>query len=278
MLSWRGRALYLLCAATVLIVTALVSRRGLKQSLDRPIVSGFGPPCSLWQAWKSFCSFFWEQILLVGVLVSCSVRLWLWNFHWVDLAIAVGVAIAFPFQEYFSHRLLLHRPPIKILGREYESTIALVHRVHHRDPWHMERAINPPIAVMLYAVGLPIVFFPFCEPSQAMTGVAASWVVFLVYEWNHFLVHTSHKPRNWLFRKIWRNHRLHHFKNEHFWFNVSTYGVDLLLGTQPEPNQIRTSPTCLTLDEREAQQPESVRRAPRPRVGESVAGARDATS
>jgi hypothetical protein len=79
-------AFYFLCAATVLIVTALVSRRGLKL-LDRPIISGFGPPCSLWQAWEAICSFFWEQMLLVGVLVSCSVRLCLRNFHWVDLAI-----------------------------------------------------------------------------------------------------------------------------------------------------------------------------------------------
>ena len=117
----------------------------------------------------------------------------------------------------------------------------------------MERAINPPLAVALYAVGLPVVFFPFLSKPQAMTGVAASWVVLLAYEWIHLLIHTSHVPRNWLFKRIWRNHRLHHFKSEHYWFNVSTYGVDGLLGTQPSPKSVPTSTTCLSLDDAETQ-------------------------
>ena len=197
--------------------------------------------------------FFWERVLLLGVVVSCGIRLWLGNWHWSDLVIALGVTAVFPFQEYLSHKYLLHEPPRLLFGSKHESLVALCHRVHHRDPWNMERAINPPLAVALYAVGLPVVFFPFLSKPQAMTGVAASWVVLLAYEWIHLLIHTSHVPRNWLFKRIWRNHRLHHFKSEHYWFNVSTYGVDGLLGTQPSPKSVPTSTNCLTLDDAETQ-------------------------
>lgn len=251
-LVWQLSAVYLLFAAGAFAITSILSRRGLEESLQRPIVSGFGPSCTLWQAWKLFCSFFWERVLLAGVAISCSIRIWLGDWQPVDLLITGAVVTAFPFVEYFSHRLLLHRPPLVLFGRRYETTVALVHRVHHRDPWHMERAINPPVALVVYAFLLPIIFFPVFRPAQAMTGIAAMWLVLLTYEWIHLLIHTSHVPRNPIFKRIWRNHRLHHFKNEHYWYNVSTYGVDALFGTQPTPGEVQTSSTCLTLDEREA--------------------------
>ena len=32
---------------------------------------------------------------------------------------------------------------------------------------------------------------------------------------------------------LWRNHRLHHCKNEHYWFGVTMLSGDRLLGTAP---------------------------------------------
>lgn len=260
--SWQFWVGYALCVVLAVVLTDVFTRRGLAESLERPIEPGFGPPCTLWQAWKLFCSFFWERMLLLGVTVSCAFRLYLGDWNMVDFWVMVAIIAFFPFQEYLTHRFLLHHPPIVIFGKRYETIIALVHRVHHRDPWHMQRAINPPVAIVLYAIGLPLLFCPFFKLPHAMTGVAGSWLVLLVYEWIHLLIHTSHVPRNWLFKRIWRNHRLHHFKSEHFWYNVSTYGVDLLLHTQPTPQSIPTSPTCLTLDERESQEPETATNSP----------------
>jgi hypothetical protein len=253
--SWHGRVIYAIFAALAVVITTIATRPGFENSLQRPITKGFGPPCTLWQAWKLFCSFFWEQMLLAGVVISCAIRLYFGQWHWADLLIALLILAVFPFQEYFIHMFFLHRPPFKIFGQQRESLAALVHRVHHRDPWHMERAINPPVAVVMYAVGLPILFFPFLPRPQAMTGVAGSWVALFVYEWIHLLIHTSHAPKNWLYKRIWRNHRLHHFKNEHYWYNVSTYGIDLLFHTAPASSEVPTSPTCLTLDEGETVAP-----------------------
>jgi sterol desaturase/sphingolipid hydroxylase (fatty acid hydroxylase superfamily) len=47
---------------------------------------------------------------------------------------------------------------------------------------------------------------------------------------------------------VWRNHRLHHYKNEHYWFGVATPGTaDRLLGTFPEQSEVETSPTVRAL-------------------------------
>jgi hypothetical protein len=43
-------------------------------------------------------------------------------------------------------------------------------------------------------------------------------------------------------------HRLHHYKNEHYWFTVTTAGTaDRLFGTHPEPGSVQTSPTVRAL-------------------------------
>ena len=41
---------------------------------------------------------------------------------------------------------------------------------------------------------------------------------------------------------MWRNHRLHHYKNEHYWFTVTSAGTaDRLFGTYPDPETVPTS-------------------------------------
>jgi sterol desaturase/sphingolipid hydroxylase (fatty acid hydroxylase superfamily) len=51
---------------------------------------------------------------------------------------------------------------------------------------------------------------------------------------------------------VWRNHRLHHYKNEHYWFTVTSAGTaDRLFGTYPDPASVQTSPTVRSLHSRE---------------------------
>jgi hypothetical protein len=46
---------------------------------------------------------------------------------------------------------------------------------------------------------------------------------------------------------LWRYHRLHHFKNEHYWQGVTMHLGDRVLGTLPDHTKVPTSPTCRTL-------------------------------
>jgi sterol desaturase/sphingolipid hydroxylase (fatty acid hydroxylase superfamily) len=73
-------------------------------------------------------------------------------------------------------------------------------------------------------------------------------VLGLVYEWTHYLIHTDYKPKSRLYKATWRNHRFHHYKNEHYWFTVTTSGTaDKILRTAPDPDAVEKSPTAKNL-------------------------------
>ncbi|NED61599.1 sterol desaturase family protein, partial [Streptomyces sp. SID10244] len=77
-------------------------------------------------------------------------------------------------------------------------------------------------------------------------------VLGIVYEWTHYLIHTDYRPRSRLYRATWRNHRFHHYRNEHYWFTVTTSGTaDRLLRTYPDPASVPTSPTAKNLHGRD---------------------------
>ena len=61
-------------------------------------------------------------------------------------------------------------------------------------------------------------------------------------------IHTNYKPKTRAYRAIWRNHRNHHFKNEHYWFAVTSAGTaDIVLRTNPDPATVENSPTAKNL-------------------------------
>ena len=61
------------------------------------------------------------------------------------------------------------------------------------------------------------------------------------------MVHTRYRPRSWLYDRMWRNHRLHHFMNEHYWYGVTMLSGDRLLSTGPDRKSVEPSLTCRTL-------------------------------
>jgi hypothetical protein len=83
--------------------------------------------------------------------------------------------------------------------------------------------------------------------AVALTAGLTGFSMLLVYEWTHFLIHTTYQPRTKTYRRIWRAHRWHHFRNEHYWFGVTIHTADRLLGTYPDKEAVELSPTARTL-------------------------------
>jgi sterol desaturase/sphingolipid hydroxylase (fatty acid hydroxylase superfamily) len=50
-----------------------------------------------------------------------------------------------------------------------------------------------------------------------------------------------------LYRGIWRAHRLHHYRNEQYWFGVTMHLADHVLRTYPEKDAVPASATARTL-------------------------------
>jgi hypothetical protein len=164
-----------------------------------------------------------------------------------DVAVVVGYLAAFPFLEWVIHTSLLHWRPVRLGRFTLDPLVARKHREHHADPRDVELIFIPLPA--LAVAGASIAAIALVVPDRALGATFAVTAVALglVYEWIHYLVHTDYRPRSAPYRAIWRHHRLHHFKNENYWFTVTTASTaDRVLRTQPDPASVPTSPTATT--------------------------------
>jgi len=178
---------------------------------------------------------------------------------WRDAVAVAAMAIVYPFGEWAIHVYLLHAKPITVGGRSYELPTTRDHRYHHRHPNNLMTLLLDakelaellllavPVVVLiggglvgLIAGGVPI--------GALVSGAICGYVLVGVYEWTHFLIHTAYRPRSRAYRRVWRNHRLHHFKNERYWHGITNTLADRVLGTDRDQRQVPRSPTARTLD------------------------------
>ncbi len=166
-----------------------------------------------------------------------------------DLAIAAALLAVHPFTEWLIHVFILHARPRRIFGRRFDLALARYHRAHHRLPndprWQfipIGPGLLPAVVVEVAAVTMLLPTWPLRTTALAVMAALGLW-----YEWIHYLVHSRYRPRSRFLRRLYRHHRLHHFKNEHYWFGVSMITGDRVLGTAPDHRTVPTSPTCRTL-------------------------------
>ncbi len=209
---------------------------------SRARIDGYG------QALRLFVSFPSPKLILVAALVPGAARLALGDFALEELWIPLGILVYWPLQEWFAHRYIQHLKPRELLGHRLDPGFARAHRLHHREPWRLEPAFIPP-GVVAAAYLVNVLFWWLTMPSArfALTGVSLFSVMALVYEWTHFLTHTTFRPRTRYYARIARNHRLHHFKHEGYWFAFTMPVIDALLGTSPDPRAVERSPSVRDL-------------------------------
>ncbi|MCU1602017.1 MAG: hypothetical protein JWO22_2726 [Frankiales bacterium] len=181
--------------------------------------------------------------LLLGELVVLAVVRALWEDWSVADAIVVAALVAFnPFSEWLIHVFVLHCPAD---GSMRDRLAGVSHRRHHEDPRDLRfQFIHPAVILGGLPLNLAIVL-GFRRPS-AVTAVLTITALVLVYEWVHFLIHTDYAPQHYLFRRLHRGHRLHHFRNERYWLGVATRFGDQVLGTNPRKADVEVSPTAKT--------------------------------
>ena len=94
-------------------------------------------------------------------------------------------------------------------------------------------------------LALAVVLLAFPRLGMGLTYLVFISALVLGYEWSHHLIHSDYKPKTRVYRAIWRNYRNHHYKNEHYWFTVTSSGTaDRVLGTYPDLATVVTSPTA----------------------------------
>jgi sterol desaturase/sphingolipid hydroxylase (fatty acid hydroxylase superfamily) len=212
---------------------------------------------TLGDCWRAFVRRRTPPLLGAAVVFALVLRLASGHFDWRDAVVAAGVLALTPLAEWAIHVYLLHAKPIRLRGRRYDLVAAREHRAHHAAPSDLDGVLIPTYAVLIFIPQIALTVWALSFPAHvvlggdrmahAATGLLVSYVILAGYEWCHFLIHTPYRPRRRYYRSIWRGHRLHHYKNEHYWFGVTSTVGDRLLGTAPDQSRVAKSNTARTL-------------------------------
>jgi hypothetical protein len=189
-----------------------------------------------------------SRLLLAATGVALVVRVVLGGWRVGDLAVAAVILGLEPLTEWVIHVFLLHARPKTVAGRRVDLLVARKHRAHHADPRDVDLVFVPkqvlygalPGALVLYGLLLG-------DLRLASTAVLVSYAMLTTYEWTHYLIHSRYLPKGRYYRYIWRAHRLHHYRNENYWFGVTVHLADHALRTFPGRDDVPLSPTARTL-------------------------------
>ena len=196
---------------------------------------------------------FWRHpspwMIAATLVGATTVRIVLGDWAWSDLWAPAAFVALFPVIEWVVHVFVLHWRPRRVGPVVLDTLLAREHRRHHRDPRDIPLVFIPwQVVSGLFVVTVVAPLWVFPTVGQGLTFMMTVAVVGMAYEWTHYLVHTDYKPRRRAYKAVWRHHRLHHFKNEHYWMTVTTaHTADRLFGTDPDPSTVETSRTAKNL-------------------------------
>lgn len=138
----------------------------------------------------------------------------------------LGGIFFWTFFEYIMHRFVFHwvseKPTIKKISY-------IMHGNHHHYPRDRERLFMPPVPNLIIGAVLLSTFYLIIGKYAFMffPGVAFGY---LMYGTMHYAIHAWNPPFKWM-KGLWRNHHLHHYKDEGKGFGVSSTLWDYVFGT-----------------------------------------------
>jgi sterol desaturase/sphingolipid hydroxylase (fatty acid hydroxylase superfamily) len=128
--------------------------------------------------------------------------------------------------EYIAHRYIFHWVTESEKARKI---VYVMHGNHHHYPRDKERLFMPPVPSLIIAS--VIFFITYAIIGQNVFMFFPGFILgYLMYGSMHYAIHAWNPPFKWM-KPLWRNHHLHHYKNEHQGFGVSTTIWDRVFGT-----------------------------------------------
>ena len=133
--------------------------------------------------------------------------------------------------EYMIHRFAFHF--IAESDRALKI-VYIIHGNHHEYPRDKERLFMPPVPSLILASFIFSCMYFMAQLVGLRENVFAFFPGFmlgyLMYGTMHYAIHAWNPPYKWM-KALWRNHHLHHYKNERLGFGVSTTLWDRVFGT-----------------------------------------------
>ena len=138
----------------------------------------------------------------------------------------LGGMLFWSFFEYIAHRFLFHMGANSERARKIAYTL---HGNHHHYPRDRQRLFMPPVpSLMLASIIFGLMYLVMRQTTfMFFPGFLLGY---LMYGTMHYAIHAWNPPFKWM-KGLWRNHHLHHYKNEHNGYGVSSTIWDHVFGT-----------------------------------------------
>jgi len=168
-----------------------------------------------------------------GIHVPIFVYCFYYGHKTYNLSLSLMFGISFfalffwTFFEYLAHRYAFHMLSDNMKLQKFAY---ILHGNHHEYPKDKQRLFMPPVPSLIIAGALfgiqylllgkyVFAFYP---------GFILGW---LLYASMHYLIHAIDPPFKFL-QPLWRNHQMHHYRNEHLGFGVSNVFWDKVFKTE----------------------------------------------
>ena len=133
--------------------------------------------------------------------------------------------------EYLMHRYIFH---FAAESERATKIVYLIHGNHHEYPRDKERLFMPPVPSFILAVTIFSLMYATGNFAGIKEYVFAFFPGFLsgylIYGSMHYAIHAWNPPFKWM-KPLWRNHHLHHYKEQEKGFGVSSTLWDHVFGT-----------------------------------------------
>lgn len=143
----------------------------------------------------------------------------------VVLIFLVGI-FSWSLFEYLMHRFVFH---MVAESKTAQRIVYIMHGNHHEFPRDRERLFMPPVPSLLIASTL-FLLFKAAMGLYVFAFFPGFILGYLMYGTMHYAIHAWNPPFKWM-KPLWRNHHLHHYKDEGKGFGVSSTLWDHVFGT-----------------------------------------------
>lgn len=155
-----------------------------------------------------------KDLSIVSLLLSFASGIFFWSFF-----------------EYIMHRFVFH---FVAENERAKKMVYILHGNHHEYPRDKERLFMPPVpSIILASVIFSVMFFLsklFGINEFVFSFFPGFLLGYLMYGTMHYAIHAWNPPYKWM-KPLWRNHHLHHYKQQEKGFGVSSTLWDRVFGT-----------------------------------------------
>jgi len=128
--------------------------------------------------------------------------------------------------EYIAHRFIFHWVSE---SQRIQKFAYILHGNHHHYPRDRQRLFMPPVPSIILASAVFGLMWLLMRQNVFMF-FPGFLLGYLMYGSMHYAIHAWNPPFKWM-KPLWRNHHLHHYKNEHNGYGVSSTLWDHVFGT-----------------------------------------------